>query len=143
MSDMPTDMSEAKRLVTQLRAEVRALMGQVDYWRAKAETPAFRECRHCGWECRPHTGEQSKKGYPLEQAAQQTYQIPIEGDFFKGVKLNVDPNLPPYTMEIRGSTTVRLNIKTGEIIEQADTPSSVSSDRLDAAQVDPADGGDQ
>lgn len=46
---------------------------------ATEQAPPFKECRHCGWECRPITAA-SKKWYPLEQAPAGEVPIPPMSD---------------------------------------------------------------
>jgi hypothetical protein len=60
--------------------------------------------------------------------------IEIKDGFFAGCKLNIDPNLPPDTVEIRGANTVRLNINTGEISEPPSKPQLTDESIISAAE---------
>lgn len=53
-----------------------------------------------------------------ELAAREVYEVPIPGDgVFGGMKMKIDPTLPPNTIEMRGANRVRINLRTGAMTE--------------------------
>ncbi|HVL77613.1 MAG TPA: hypothetical protein VM406_16485 [Noviherbaspirillum sp.] len=74
--------------------QLRAYAEQYAAWKIAAlrseQAPAFQECRHCGWECRPNTTA-AKRWYPLEQApAAQTQEQEASEAFQRGVSFGAN-----------------------------------------------------
>jgi hypothetical protein len=59
-----------------------------------------------------------KDASPADQGARE---VEIKEGFFSGCKVQIDPSLPPDTVEMRGANTVRLNMTTGEVTEVSAT----------------------
>lgn len=60
------------------------------------------------------------------------YQQTIPGDgLFGGIKVMVDPSLPPDTIEMRGANRVRLNLTTGQISTAPASPAAAEVTGVD------------